>query len=302
MVTETPADSVDVPAVLVLPMHEFASSYAERAAEGLARLRQSSVAFVGLARNCAGPLASNLVKLEELAACCGSWKLHVESNDCEDETHAVLDHFCTHHPQASYRYQTLRRQAFGSEFAGPRTDAMAGHRADCQNWVRSHAADADYVCIVDFDAWGGWMHDGVLNGVGWLVEMPGAFGMASVSLFKWRFPHGVTWAHYDLWALRGVGQARCYWDAYQKGFGGFAYQWFPPVGSPPVLVSSAFGGMAIYRTDAYLAGRYDGTDCEHVPFHRTVAEATGQNLYICPSMRTVMHWMEPEDAGQHGNH
>jgi hypothetical protein len=299
MVVEAP--SVDVPSALVLPTPEFADAYAERAAEGLERLRHSSVAFVGLARNCAGPLASNLGKLNELAACCGKWRLHIESNDCEDETLEVLHRYCLTHPQATFHYQTLDRPDFGSEFAGRRTQAMAEHRTACQKWVRSCAADADYVCIIDWDCWGGWMHDGVLNAVGWLVEMPGAFGMASVSLFKWKFPHGVTWAHYDLWALRGLGQARCYWDAYQKGFGGFAYQWFPPVGSPPVLVSSAFGGMAIYRTDAYLAGTYDGSDCEHVPFHRSIAEATGQHLYICPAMRTVMHWMEPADAGQHGN-
>jgi hypothetical protein len=71
----------------------------------------------------------------------------------------------------------------------------------------------------------------------------------------------------------------------------------PPVGSPPSLVSSAFGGMAIYRTDAYLAGTYDGTtDCEHVPFHKGIARATGQMLYVCPSMRTIVSWMEPCEA------
>lgn len=292
---------VDVPSVLVLPTEQFAAMYEQRAAEGLERLQRSKVAFVGLARNCAGPLASNLAKLLELAACCGDWRLHIESNDCVDNTLDVLEQFTAMNPQATYHYQTLSRPPFGSEFAGPRTEAMAGHRSDLQRWVRACAADSDYVVAIDFDAWGGWMHDGVLNGVGWLVETPGAYGMASVSLFRWNFGNGLTWAHYDLWALRGLGQARCYWDAYQSGFGGFGYQWFPPVGSPPVLVSSAFGGMAIYRTDAYLAGTYAGSDCEHVPFHRSVAAITGQNLYICPAMRTVMHWMEPDDGGQHSN-
>ena len=98
-----------------------------------------------------------------------------------------------------------------------------------------------------------------------------------------------AWLHYDCWALR----LNSYWDDYTNGLGGWKHQWMPPVGSPPVLVSSAFGGFAIYRNEAYLAGTYDGTrDCEHVPFHKSVAKATGQHLYLCPSMRTVMHWME----------
>jgi hypothetical protein len=40
-------------------------------------------------------------------------------------------------------------------------------------------------------------------------------------------------------------------------------------------------------------------DCEHVPFHRSIAKATGQHLYVCPGMRTVMSWMETtDDAGE----
>jgi hypothetical protein len=67
-------------------------------------------------------------------------------------------------------------------------------------------------------------------------------------------------------------------------------------------VCSAFGGFVIYRTDVYLAGVYDGaTDCEHVPFHASIAEATGQSLYLCPGMRTIMRWMEPSD-GRHDSH
>jgi hypothetical protein len=164
--------------------------------------------------------------------------------------------------------------------------------------VRACAKDADYVVVVDFDAWGGWNDDGVLNGLGWLVELPGAYGMSSVSLFQYDFGHGPQWHHYDLWALRGVGQADCYWDTYQSGYAGFGYTWLPAIGSPPVLVSSAFGGMCIYRADAYLRGTYDGTaDCEHVPFHQSIAEATGQHLYLNPSQRMLMSWMpEPCEA------
>jgi hypothetical protein len=57
------------------------------------------------------------------------------------------------------------------------------------------------------------------------------------------------------------------------------------------------GGLCISRTDAYLAGTYDGADCEHVPFHESIAKATGLGLYLNPSQRCVMRWL---DGGQHG--
>ena len=293
---------MNLPEHFVQPLQPFGNLFAERHGEGMKRLRRSKVAVVGLARNCAGPLRGNLMRLRLLAAECKAWALHIESNDCEDDTLEVLQSFCTAHPQATFHYQVLGREQYSAEFAGRRTIAMAEYRHACQRWVKACAADADYVAVVDWDQWGGWSHAGVLNGIGWLVELQGAYGMASVSLFQHDWGDGPQWAHYDLWALRGVGQADCYWDTYTNGHGGFGYTWLPPVGSPPALVSSAFGGLCIYRTAAFLKGTYDGTsDCEHVPFHQSIARATGQHLFLNPSQRCVMNWTEPSHGGQHGD-
>lgn len=288
----------EMPSKLWLPHEPFTLPYAERIAEGRERLRNSSIAVVGLARNCARQLEANLRLAEQLGEACNGWQLHVESNDCDDDTLDVLAGYCRDRPHATFHYQILGRQHHGAEFAGRRTIALAEYRDACQRWVRACARDADYVVVVDFDAWGGWNHDGLLNGIGWLVELPGAYGMASTSLFQYDWGNGPQWCHYDLWALRGLGQPGCYWDTYQNGYGGFGFSWLPPVGSPPALVASAFGGMCIYRTDAYLAGTYDGTsDCEHVAFHASIATATGQHLYLNPSQRMLMTWMqEPCEA------
>lgn len=289
---------VAIPEPLVWPPEAFAPSFAERCEEGRIRLRHANVAFVGLARNCGTQLRENLAAFAQLANECGAWQLHIEANDCTDDTLDVLAEFTRHNRQATFHYQILGRPHVSGEFAGRRTIALAEYRDACQRWVRACAPESDYVVIVDWDMAGGWSHHGLLNGLGWLVELPGAYGMASVSLWQHDHGHGPQWLHYDLWALRGVGQTSCYWDTYRHGLGNWGFTWLPPVGSPPVLVSSAFGGMAIYRTDAYLRGTYDGaTDCEHVSFHQSVARATGQHLYVCPAMRTVMSWLETADAG-----
>ena len=79
-----------LPERLWLPHEPFALPFADRHAEGLERLRHSSVAIVGLARNCGPQLADNLQRLHGLASMCKSWQMHIESNDCDDDTLDVL--------------------------------------------------------------------------------------------------------------------------------------------------------------------------------------------------------------------
>jgi hypothetical protein len=286
-----------LPGHLLEPREQFAACHHRMVQEGGERLRHASVVFTGLARNCDGQLYGNLHRVLELAKCCGEWRLHIETNDNTDRTDEVLAAFCDENGQASYRSQALGRQQYGPVFSGPRTVALAEYRTACQQWVRDHAPESDYVIAIDFDAWGGWLNDGVLNGIGWLVELQGAYGMASVSLAEMEIPvHGRHWVHYDAWALR----LNSYWDDYTANEGAWKHQWMPPVGSDPMRVCSAFGGLCIYKTDAYLAGTYDGAaDCEHVTFHKSVAGATGQHLFLNPSQRMLMHWVH--DGGRNSD-
>ena len=300
---------MNVPDALIYPLERFADDYMLHVRIGEATLRGSDIVFVGLARNCAKWLTHNLHRLELLAKDCGSWRLHIETNDNEDETDQVLADFCAAYRQATFTSQRLGRKQFSTEFAGPRTQALAEYRTACQRWVRENAPHADLVCIIDWDAWGGWSHSGVLHGVGRLMGTADACGMASVSLIQ--SPQmqmgedkkpaiGIGWVHYDAWALR----INSTWDDYTAGCGGWKHQWIPPVGSPPIPVVSAFGGLAVYDTYAYLKGEYDGSDCEHVAFHATMAERTKQRIYLDPGMRTVMHWLEggtDAEAGQHSD-
>ena len=299
---------MNVPQHLVYPLEPFAADFLRGVREGEARFRDSRVAFVGLARNCAPHLRANLSRLQQLVETCGEWRLHIETNDNTDGTDQVLADFCAAHRQATFTSQRLDREQFTSEFAGRRTIALAEYRTACQRWVADTCASYDLVVVIDWDAWGGWSHSGVMHGIGELNATPDAYGMASVSLIQ--HPTMVMgedkqpklaagWVHYDAWAYR----FNSYWDDYTAGFGGWKHQHLPPVGSQPFAVCSAFGGMAVYASAAYLCGCYGGeTDCEHVAFHRSIAEQTGLRLYIDPAMRTLMHWLETNDGGRDGDH
>jgi hypothetical protein len=298
---------MNVPDALIYPIEHFAADFKAMHDIGDSVWRDSRVAFVGLARNCGRWLAGNLGRLEVLASKCHAWQLHVETNDNADDTDQVLIDFCNKYRQATFHSQRLGRDQFSAEFAGPRTQALAEYRTACQRWVRECASGVDFVVVLDFDMWGGWSHAGLMHGVGSLTLRPDAYGMASVSVFQMPVvtpqedgtgKPGTAWLHYDCWALR----LNSLFDDYSSGFGGWKHQWLPMVGSAPIAVCSAFGGMAIYDVDAYLKGTYSGADCEHVTFHQTIAQRTGRQLFLDPAMRTVMHWLEADDGGNNCHH
>ena len=277
-----------LPSFLLEPIPEFADEFARLAEVGRNALAESRVVFTGLARNCEGPLGNNLHRVEEYGAACGEWRLHIETNDNVDGTVGVLEKFCGRWPLASFRNQTLNRQQFSAEFAGPRTVALAEYRAACQAWAT--AQRADIVVVMDFDAWCGCPLANFYAGVGQWYESPTMFGMAAVSLLQARVQDKLTWMHYDCWALR----LNSYWDDYTSGVGGWKHHWLPAVGSPAVPVCSAFGGLAMYDPCEYAKGIYDGSDCEHVTFHRSIASGR-MTMGLCPSLRMLMRW-ELDDA------
>jgi hypothetical protein len=160
--------------------------------------------------------------------------------------------------------------------------------------VRTHASDTAWTIVLDMDPQGGFDVDGVFNSIGCLSDAslgcrglsPG--GMASYSLWCAKKGGDARVAHYDAWAARPV----CFWED-RRAITGLA--WFsafmPPVGSPPMPMNSAFGGLAVYSTRAFLSGGYSGDDCEHVPHHRRMHEA-GWQMYLNPGCRYIAVWVD----------
>lgn len=297
---------IKLPGWLLHPPVEFSDAFKQDIERGREILSRSRVAVTGLARDCEGPLRDNLVRAAaEFRGLSKHCRLHVLENDSVDGTKAALSEFCREHADwASFQAADYGRARMSNAFAGPRTVALAEYRQECVRWVAT--GDWDYVVLIDWDAWGGWSPAGVLSGFSRIEQEDNAFGMASVSLLEHpsltlnKENQVVTerkWLHYDCWALR----LNCYTDDYSAGFGAWKHGWLPFVGSPPIPVCSAFGGLCIYRAEDFLKGSYDGSDCEHVTFHASIASQTGKQIYLNPSQRTVMQWMlEGEPNEQEG--
>lgn len=285
-----------LPDEMIYPIEQCATQCGELVQVGRSALKTSKLAIVGLARDCGKSLDANIARAVDLCGDAADFAIHIEENDSSDNTKQILLDACRSHGKLTATMRTLDRPHRGKEFAGPRTLALAEYRSECQQWVRDCASESDFVIVVDWDQRGGWSQFGVLNGLGWLAKIPQAYGMASVSLLECYVASATadevkrsrTWVHYDAWALR----LNAWIDDYTLGRGGWKHQWLPFVGTDPVPVRSAFGGLCIYRTADYLAGTYTGEDCEHVTFHRTIMERTGRSLYINPTQRCVMQWLE----------
>lgn len=280
---------------------EFAAMYADATCEGALIAARSKVAFVGLARDIAGILPSNIARIETTARHFADWRAFVVENDSTDATKEILSKWATDNPAHVIVELLENGRPHLHGFEKERTQALADYRNRCRELVRQHYPQADYVIAVDLDSWGGWSTHGVINGIGWHERLPKAACMASTSLFKnsgTLIDGKAPWAHYDNWAYRWIG--------WSPRIGPWFTFWLPPPGAVPILVNSAFGGLGIYKTQPYLECEYSGEDCEHVLLHRRMIEK-GWTIHLNPAQRCVMHWMpeeddeEPSDGGHDGD-
>ena len=284
----------------VLPVdHEFAAQYADVTCEGATIAARSKVVFVGMARQIGGILPMTLGRILDLSKHFKSTCVVIVENDSTDSTKEILSAFAAENPKTVVvDSQDLGRPHLRG-FEPNRVQAYAEYRNRGRELAKEHFGDADYVIVVDLDAWGGWSAHGLINGIGWLDRIKDAACMASTSLFQHpgNFVDGKqAWCHYDQWAFRWHG-----WKARMEAWFTF---WLPPPGAHPIRVLSAFGAAAIYKAEPFFACKYESVDgdIEHSGLHRNMIEK-GWSVWLNPAQRTLMHWMpETNNGGRDGNH
>ena len=267
---------------------EYVKDYESKTLAGLEVAKNTSAVFVAIARNSMPALINTLPLLSMARMPFRTSKVFVYENDSDDGTDKVLDEYARIEDGVVIEHDTLG-VIDSRGFERERTERLAACRNRCLEWVRANAADTAWTIVLDTDPARGFSPDGIFNSIGWLAEkmasvnVPEPGGMASYSLY--RTADGI--AHYDAWA------ARPNWWRDRRDEIGFA--WFsaflPPVGSPPVPMNSAFGGLCVYRTQAFLTGGYTGEDCEHVGHHRRMRDA-GYQMFLNPGSRYIALWTE----------
>ena len=265
-IVETDFASAAFPEQAFPPVEAFAADYAARCQRGYAAMARSRVVITGLARNLAAVLPTTIARIERLARLFADHRVVVYENDSTDATKLLLQHWAASDPRVHITLENHHDPRNPSTRCLARAERMARYRARCQEAVLDAAGEFDATLVLDLDVTGGFSLDGVANSFGqdgW--DFIGSNGL----VFR---RHGVTvnaLRQYDMWALR-----------FDPGMTAI-----PTVlaAAVDVAVTCCFGGLGIYRMEAFRKGSYGPSDCEHVTFHKSLIEAGHGRLFLNPS-------------------
>lgn len=245
----------------------------------------ASLVIVGCVRNGAKTLRRAIETLARATAGFATVRFLIVESDSTDDTPAEL--------------QRLRNERTGFQFTSlgalaERIPARTERIAACRNRYLDELrldpqyAQVDYVMVADLD---GVNNDLRAEAVAtcWASKQPWD-GVAA----------NQRDAYYDIWALRHPDW--CPVDCHEQ-YSRLRTMFDKPRAlaiaihsrmarlsprSEWIEVDSAFGGLAIYRREALLAGRYSGVCegravCEHVPLHAEL-RAQGCRIFINPAL------------------
>jgi hypothetical protein len=264
--------------ITILP--EFEQLYFDKIELGKNFIKDKKIIILGLVRNLENSLYDNVVSISTISKYCSNISFFLYENDSIDNTANVLKKCKLEIKNFNYLSDTLNLRSFGHQTlesklelkSTERTLSLAKHRNVCLSYVRDNSDKFDFVIVMDMD-FEKFSLDGILNSFGWFSENY-ADALVGTSLqFKNLFSSEQKnlW-NYDCWAYRGS-----WWEDLQKYSNNYGYDpmlwfgfWQLPIGSKPIQVNSAFGGIGIYKTQHYINVEYEGHDCEHVCLHKNL--------------------------------
>jgi hypothetical protein len=217
-----------------------------------------------------------------------SGRVLVLCDDSTDGTERVIDEWARARPGVVVNVPAPRLEPAVSGFARmARLRNALFERLDAEPMT-------DVVAVIDGDLEGPISLDGLAHSVALLSEPRGPDGVAALGINNWvglplLMPF-LGYGYYDPIAFReDTWERRSSDAAIRYRLAGLRR------GDDPLQVKSAFAGLALYRGERVRGLRYDEStrDCEHVSFHRALAERGGQ-LVLNPSLMLL--------AGRQGHH
>jgi hypothetical protein len=174
---------------------------------------------------------------------------------------------------------------------------MADFRNRYLSYVYEHYKKFEYVIVIDMDLKGPWSLDGLASSVAY----PDWDGIFAYGLHTVPFCCGLLYGMYDVAAYVKVGDPMGFLisdgDIAKSYFTmNFRDYLFVKKGDPLLPVSSAFGGLGIYKMKSLYGSWYEGKTCEHVCLHQTMAEKGHGKFYINPSLILLSGHQGPPPA------
>jgi hypothetical protein len=251
----------------------------------------SKVVFAMIARDASDELESTIRNIEAAGALFKDWNAIVYENDSRDNTLELLEEWARVNPDrvrvASETGVRDQYDAFTERLGYARNKYMEAIE-------RAEYASFDYLVVVDTDMCIRWSIGDNLKTIASMQEpwsMISANGVGAITAGK-----GTQWVYQDRFAYRD--EYSVCWDPSDgvilihpqaPKFALRINNVFDPRG-PPVPVTSAFGGFAIYKIAHTKGCRYKPMfdDCEHISFHRCMQEQHGAKLFVHPAV--IVEW------------
>jgi glycosyltransferase involved in cell wall biosynthesis len=263
-----------------LPSPGMADRYLAIVEAGYERMKDLKIVIGGLARNVASVLPATMDRIERTGKMFKDYRVVIVENDSSDNTPNILNSWSKSNNKVSAICTSRGDPVNPGTRCLKRATRMARYRNACrEEIVNRYANDFTHVILVDTDLGvRGWSYDGIANTFGWSGwDSVGSNGIKFLKSYRGEKNRPV---HFDVWAFR--------WAESWKPV--MAYQINPRCwarGESIVKLNSCFGGMGIYKMAAMQQSRYDGSDCEHVPFHRGMEKAGFGNRFMNPSQFCV---------------
>lgn len=274
----------------ILP--EFENPYRYRITSGMEYMSDKNITILGICRNVGKDLYENIISIDHIRKYCKNLSYFIYENDSTDNTVYVLKNLKDIISNFQYQSENLQLHWFSHAHtknlkSQERTSNLARHRNVCLDFAQQNYPDSDFTIIMDLD-FNQFNLNGILNSFGWFAENYTDAMVGNSFEIKKIFADSIKeskW-NYDCWAYRGT-----WWEDLQKYYNHYDHDpmmwfglWQPPIGSPPIKVNSAFGGIGIYKSSILSTARYDGYDCEHVCLHKELYTKNNTfRLYLNPS-------------------
>jgi hypothetical protein len=237
-------------------------------------LEMSNILIVGVARNCAGSIKNDIVRIHHAFSSAVDIKWLIVESDSDDDTPEQL-----HMLKSRFDLEIIVCGRLRDKYPN-RTERIAICRNRYVKEIQGNKNynSVDYIVVADLDGVNSRLRQQSVNSCwNYKLEWDACFANQAAP-------------YYDIWALRHK-----FWnpnDCYEQerqlltiGYDGYSsrnlsiYSKMLTIDkeSAPIRVDSAFGGLAIYKKYLFINNYYEGLNseggevCEHVSFNQRVS-------------------------------
>lgn len=257
-------------------------------------LKNKSIVICSIVRDAERGLRRNIPVIRDVCRRFDDYKVVVFENDSKDGTKNLLSEWVESAPQRVFAYMTdtdgkatipTFKESKGNPFFGhKRIDRMAALRNQYMDLLWSKGWDADYLMVVDLDV-------AKIDLKGVLTSFNNEMEWDAVTAFGYSLGPTLKPRYHDTYALALFGDDTPQTEQkiadmqYQLGSIVKEKQW--------VRVTSAFGGLAIYKMEAVKGLRYEVYEnkddrvevtCEHYSIYKQMQERGYNKFFINPAM------------------